>query len=141
MELIILEKIFFITELPQEIKKMSEDLQKWGVHSAKSLDLEKPNIKEEFIPYWILGYLDGDGSIQKNRTKYRMVFTGTSNVLTFIKDFLHSNNKIVLAHRCANTYSIAIENDLSISFLRQYNYINLSFCLERKKEIVKIYNQ
>lgn len=83
--------------------------------------------------------MDGDGSINWNRDKIRISFTGTKEILSFIREKLNSNAVIGKEHRCENTYRIFIENHLSEEFLKKYNYKDLSFALERKKEFVKNY--
>lgn len=50
-------------------KKISSDLAKLGCGQKKSLTMSFPDIKNEFLSSFILGYFDGDGSIsfhQKN---------------------------------------------------------------------------
>ena len=119
-------------------KEIINDLNNHGVYENKSLILNKPlNIEEKYYPYWILGYLDGDGGIYKNKTKIRICFTGTYEVISFIKNFLESNNKITLEHRCTSTYKIQIENNNSLNFLLKYDYLNLSYALDRKKDKLK----
>lgn len=121
-------------------KQLVEDLAKHGVYQNKSLTLSKPDLDENFLPYWIIGYMDGDGCITKNKKKMRIIFTGTLNVLEFIKEYLHSNNKIRLEHRCQNTYNLQLENDLSLAFLTKYDYIHLPYVLDRKKDFVSLYS-
>lgn len=120
--------------------KMIQDLDKYGIVNRKSLLLQKPPINSNFYGYWILGYMDGDGCISKNKKKIRISLTGTKEVISFIKDYLHSQNVISLEHRCQNTYRIQLENDLSLAFLQRMDYGDLPFCLERKKEIFNYYN-
>lgn len=120
--------------------KIVKDLSQYGIVPNKSLILTKPDIPKEYYPYWIIGYMDGDGCISKNKKKIRISFTGTLSVLQFIRDYLNSQAVINLEHRCSNTYCLQIENNISISFLDKMNYINLSFALDRKKQIVALYS-
>lgn len=120
--------------------KMVEDLRKYGITPKKSLILTKPNISSIFFNYWILGYMDGDGCVSKNKKKIRISFTGTKAVMNFIKEQLNSKAVISLEHRCKNTYKIQLENNISLNFLQKMNYINLPYCLERKKQIVSLYS-
>ena len=120
--------------------KMVEDLSKYGIVPKKSLILTAPPISSNLYGYWIIGYMDGDGCVSKNKKKIRISFTGTKEVLEFIKTYLNSNAVISLEHRCENTYKIQLENQISLDFLTQINYINLPFVLERKKEIVSLYS-
>lgn len=92
-----------------------DDLKKYGVVNNKSLILKPPLLSEEMYPYWIIGLIDGDGSITKNKKKIRISLTSTKEVLNFIKDKLSSNAVIVLAH----TYQISFENAISENFLKK----------------------
>lgn len=120
-------------------KKMTTDLAKYGIIPKKSLILKRPNIDPSLYQYWIIGYLDGGGCISKNKKKIRVSFTGTMDVLIFIKEYLNSKAVISLEHRCQHTYNIQVENDVSINFLIKTDYANLPFALERKKQIVSLY--
>lgn len=114
---------------------MVNQLKDKGIFPKKSLSLTYPQwLKKELQPYWILGYMDGDGCISQNKEKVRISFTGTLDVLENIKKYLKSNAKIRKEHKCKQTFSLQLENDISFEFLTNINYINLPFCLERKKE-------
>jgi hypothetical protein len=45
-------------------------LSQYGLKERKSLISEFHSLGEEFMPHFIRGYFDGDGSISTNRTKY-----------------------------------------------------------------------
>ena len=115
------------------------DLKIQNIIENKSLILLPPKLTNNLIPYWIIGLIDGDGNIANNRDKIRIRITSTEQVLQFIKNFLKSNNAISKEHRCENTYRLSLENQISEDFLKKYNYINLPFALERKKDFVKNY--
>lgn len=132
-------KEYFHYRVGTRCNEWVNDLSQYGIAPNKSLELDPPDINEEFIPYWIIGLMDGDGSINWNRDKIRISFTGTKEVLSFIKEKLNSNAVIGKEHRCENTYRIFIENHLSEEFLKKYKYKDLKFALERKKEFVKNY--
>lgn len=62
--------------------------EKYGLHQRKSKDITFPNIDKEFLPDFIRGYFDGDGSIAKMivREKYMyMRITFTSGSVLFLK--------------------------------------------------------
>lgn len=45
-------------------KKMSDDLRKLGIYADRKIkNYEIPNINKNFIPHFIRGYFDGDGSV------------------------------------------------------------------------------
>ena len=68
----------------------------------------------------------------KGRVKIN--FVGTLATLQFIKTFFSSSNQICLEHNCQNTYSFTLEVTKSETFLREMNYNNLHYALERKKK-------
>ncbi len=57
-------------------KKMFQDLINLGMTKRKSLTLKFPNIKDEFIPAFLRGYFEGDGTlgIYTNNNSSRMRF-------------------------------------------------------------------
>lgn len=116
-----------------------DDLKQYNITNTKSMTLKPPKISDIFIPYWIMGIIDGDGSITYNRDKIRISITGTKDILKFIRKQLNSKATISLAHRCKDTYTIYIENQISEKFLKQYDYINLPFVLERKRKFAENY--
>lgn len=50
-------------------EKIVNDLNKYGVHPNKSLDIEFPDIDENLISHYVRGYFDGDGCITQRRQK------------------------------------------------------------------------
>lgn len=114
---------------------MVESLGKKGICPTKSLTLKYPHFLENNLQsFWIIGYLDGDGCISKNKNKMRIIFTGTEDVLVGIKNFLSSKNVISKEHRCENTFKLQVENNISYNFLKLMNYSELYFALDRKKQ-------
>lgn len=73
-----------------EDTQLFDNLVSHGVVEHKTNILKPPNIKQEFISSFILGYLDGDGSIHITQAKYPsyvVSFVGTDDVLTFIHNY------------------------------------------------------
>ncbi|MDD3668196.1 MAG: hypothetical protein PHY75_05510 [Bacteroidales bacterium] len=113
-----------------------ENLNKQGVFQNKSLSLSPPNLKKQYIPYWILGYMDGDGCLFKAKNRLKINFTGTKEVLVWIKEYFNSNNQIIQAHKCKNnTFSFTLEVDLTDLFLKNIKYETLDYVLNRKRSI------
>lgn len=118
-------------------RKMINDLVILGCKQNKSLTLKPPNnIPKDLILYWILGYYDGDGGvcIYENGHRYKTYFTGTYEVVSFIKEYFHFTSSIRKEHRCENnTYSIHITETKSKEMLDMfYDKDTINFCLERK---------
>lgn len=78
--------------------------------------------------------MDGDGCLFQAKEKLKINFTGTKEVLNWIKDFFKSNNQIIKAHRCENnTFSFTLEVALTEKFLKNIYYETLNYVLDRKK--------
>lgn len=124
--------------------KMVKDLEKYGCVPRKSLVLLPPScLALELIPYWILGYMDGDGCVsvfldkRTNTQRLKISFTGTYEVLIFIKQYFNTSANIVQEHRCTNnTYCFSITETKAIEFLHMV-YSNkriYQISLSRKRE-------
>lgn len=117
-----------------------ESLVKLGCVPNKSLILKPPRIDDNLVPYWILGYMDGDGSISVvSNPKYLRLsirFTGTYEVLSFIKDYFKNGVSIRKEHRCENTFNYFVTEGKAIPFLSEmYNTESLGWLsLDRKRE-------
>lgn len=117
-------------------KKLVEDLKKYNVYQNKSLTFSPPELPKELIPYWIIGYMDGDGCLFKSKKRLKISFTGTYETCSFIKSYFNSNNKIRQEHRCTNnTYSFTLEVALTEKFLKDIHYDTLPYVLKRKQQI------
>ena len=140
---IVNDKEYLQTKICITSRKMCEDLCNHGCVPNKSLILKPPSIQEEFIPGWILGYMDGDGSIKLYKDTYTkrlrigIFFTGTFEVLSFIKQYFGNNAALRQEHRCQNnTYNFSITETNTLNFLKQIystpplNYISL----DRKRD-------
>lgn len=72
-------------------KEIKQDLEKFGIHSNKSLTIPFPNVPEEFLPSFVRGVIDGDGWVQK--TGYVMnVTTGSLHFAEGLLTVLQSWN-------------------------------------------------
>lgn len=126
--------------------KIYDDLIKHGVYEHKTNILEKPNIREEFYPSFILGYFDGDGSIFLNQGKYPFYsinMAGTNDILTFIHNYIQSkqitNKNINIEKRRDNQIVSYIRyggNNLVSKILDDlYQYVDSNLPLNRKREL------
>lgn len=113
---------------------MVNHLLKYGIHQNKSLNFEPTNIPSDLFGFWLIGYLDGDGCIFKDKKRVGIHLTGTFKTLTIIKTFLQSTNQISLEHKCQNTYKLRPEKDICENFLKYYHYDELPFVLKRKQK-------
>lgn len=118
-------------------RKMINDLVANGCFQNKSLKLSPPNIDKKLIKYWILGYYDGDGGIciYENNKRYKTYYTGTYEVLSFIKKYYSIGSKLRKEHRCLNnTFALHITETKSKIMLDDFYDTKeaIDFCLERK---------
>lgn len=124
--------------------KMVNDLNALGIIERKSLIYSPPTenqIDKGLIKYWILGYLDGDGSISIDKNKrYSLSFVGTMKTLSFIQKFFSTNVAYRNEHNTGKTFSIIYAESKTKEIL-DYLYDNdaIYFCLERKyKKYIQI---
>jgi hypothetical protein len=121
--------------------KLVCDLIKLGITERKSLTLEFPKeefLPKEFIPSFILGYFEGDGSIYhsiRNKHKYTSVsIVGTPNFLEKTKEFLANSGVACLLHR-ANKFTLFVVNICSQPEVAEFFrliYKNSKFKMNRK---------
>lgn len=120
-------------------KKMVKDLINLGCVQNKTNNIIFPEINDEFIPSFILGYFDGDGCItqQKNKGKiyYHITFTsGSEYFLDEVKKILlNFGIKSISKYNYKTFYRLQISNKLDLLKLKEYFYNDNNFCLERKK--------
>ena len=71
---------------------MYSDLISYGCTELKSLTLAAPNsLPEEFVPDFIRGYFDGDGSFAMSKASaagYRLKISGTKEFLSWVSKYL-----------------------------------------------------
>lgn len=119
-------KVFKYSCLTLYSTKIAEDLIKHGVPPKKSLILKPPLfLKEEKLKIaWIRGYFDGDGgiNISNNPRRAQMYFTGTQEVLNWIKEILNIQSEIFLEHNCSKTYRLSFNG-----WQQVYNKANLLY--------------
>ena len=82
-------------EYPQKILRFSspymcEILSQYGIYPRKSLSLKFPDIEQKFIPSFVRGYFDGDGSI--TITKKRNIFVTILGTEDFVRTLKHHFN-------------------------------------------------
>ena len=74
---------------------MFEDLCQWGCVPNKTYKLRDiPQISQDLLPHFIRGYFDGDGSIHKVGSQWRISFVGTKEFLENLKKVLKISVKV-----------------------------------------------
>lgn len=102
-------------------KQLIQDLNFYGIYNKKSLILKPPkNVPEQYLNGWIAGYFDGDGCLSIDKNNFLTVgFTGTYEIINFIKDFFTIDNKISSEHKSDITYSIHYSQQTGLKVLKQ----------------------
>ena len=107
-------------------KQLHQDLIKWGCIPQKSLLLNKiPNIPRDYIPHFIRGYFDGDGSLHylKGTDSYRISFIGTKEFLSDVQKELQTN--VTLQGNIAGrAYVLQIAGRKQVERILNYLYNN-----------------
>ena len=113
-----------------------------GITSAKSLTITDEifnHIPEEFLPAFILGYFDGDGSIWKNdKDEYNMNFSGTKKFLNRIKNIFEEKigtNKKIHISKDGKIYKLHYGGNQQILKIKDWLYKSATIFLERKKKL------
>ena len=130
--------------------KMYEDLIKLGCVPNKSLTVKFPTeeqVPKEFLSSFILGLIDGDGSIGiykrkvKNKyyyTEYRVTLTKTKELLEGVQKFLgveHLKLSQRFPERGKNNYTLTISGINNVAEALKKIYANApDICLKRKYE-------
>lgn len=115
------------------------DLLHHGVHPNKSLTLKFPSTLDiRFIPSFLLGYLDGDGTIGKNEC--RTSFVGTTDFCLCAKQLIEQQLNIhcsVYHPRSANinTSILSIAGRHQVKIFLDWIYHDCDIYLQRKHNI------
>lgn len=117
---------------------MHTDLINCGCIPAKSLILKRPNLDKEFIPHFIRGYFDGDGTVSFNESTHysHAGVLGTQDVLEYIKENsgISQDINIRLNKKGGNVMSLQITGFSNLVIFYNYIYNDCTICLDRKKD-------
>lgn len=122
--------------------KLTQDLAKYGIVPSKSSILKMPdNILEQYIPSYILGLVDGDGSF--HRYRYKLSFSLISSI-----ECCNQVMKILVAKAGVNKINLYKISSPGMAYLRYCGNNNIykiakflysnnpSVYLERKRQVV-----
>jgi hypothetical protein len=131
---------FLSYKLEVNSSKMADDLINLGCIPNKSLILMPPNLKDKFIPHFIRGYFDGDGSIGKYGGRLKFSLLGTNELLVWVLNFFKNKGMKTTPKisKKKNIHSIQVNSKLDIELIKNilYNSSN-DYYLKRKKEKFK----
>ncbi len=121
---------------------MIQDLMKIGVYPRKTYRNDPfPSIRNEYLPHFVRGFLDGDGCVSIAECGFCSVsFVGNPRFITAIRDILYQEagmRCIPVGIRKSPTHTLATiqwSANKDVRLFRDYAYPEgHSFCLERKK--------
>ena len=131
---------FLSYKLEVNSSKMANDLINLGCVPNKSLILIPPNLKNKFVPHFIRGYFDGDGSIGKYGGRLKFSLLGTNELLVWVLNFFKNKGMKTTPKisKKKNIHSIQVNSKLDIELIENilYNSSN-DYYLKRKKEKFK----
>ncbi len=124
-------------------KFFDRDFSKWGMVQNKTYNPIIPDIKKEFIRHFLIGLIDGDGSIsfgKKTGYKFNLVcnkiitkwFENSIRELGYVGKLTYEDNP----KKCWNRIRITNKKDiLDLANILDIN--NSCFCLDRKWNAIK----
>lgn len=119
-------------------KKMAKDVVNLGCGNKKSWILTFPSNKQvpsTFIPHFIRGYFDGDGSISQYKLQKTFNIIGTKSFIQSVYDEFEKMNIQChfVTHKCGMWY-IRITDIRNLNKIYHYLYDNSKIFLKRKKQ-------
>lgn len=121
-------------------KQMFMDLNRLGLTARKSLTMTFPHITDEFLPYFLRGYFDGDGCLyiggSQNSLRVSVIFTSGSD--KFLNSIQARLSRLIGLNTTTpfnqgHAFRLVYRNQKAVKLLR-YLYRDLSAApyLERK---------
>ena len=131
---------FLSYKLEVNSSKMADDLINLGCVPNKSLILRPPNLENKFIPHFIRGYFDGDGSIGRYYGRLKFSLLGTNEIISWILNYFKNQgmNTTPKISKKKNIYVLQVNSKPDIELIENilYNSSN-DYYLKRKKEKFK----
>jgi hypothetical protein len=115
---------------------ISDNLSFLGCVQKKSLILKFPHIPKHLMKFFLLGYFEGDGSINSTRQKYSFSLCGTKEIInatrTMILKEVGIKTKKYIKKQHINHYQLNIGGNLQLLRLFTWLYDGCAFKMERK---------
>ena len=121
-------------------KYLEPIFKEYHIVNRKSFkNTQLPKLNKEFMPHFIRGYFDGDGSVYVSKNNLYIKFIGNTLFINELLEYLVNELNItkVKCHQAkdgqayTNYFSIARKDDIKL--LYNYMYTNSNFYLTRKK--------
>lgn len=122
---------------------ISKILEQHGVVQAKSLVLEFPSwLDNNLIPHFLRGYMDGDGTIDKDRAGGGASLVGTESFCIYVQNMLKNNlgieSKIYVPKNAKTTRTLRINKKYDTKVFLDFIYNDANLFLKRKFDIYKL---
>lgn len=123
-------KTYFVARYRVSSDKICKDLEEnFGVMTRKTFTLERPELDGDLAYAFIAGYIDGDGSYRRDRSRPRLTIVGTRDILSWIGVVCEINKS---PRPDGNIFRYDITGDQAINIRDSFRDLNLPL-LERKK--------
>lgn len=124
-------------------KSLCDEVTSIGLPPNKSFTLKLPIIPDEFMPDYLRGLMDGDGTISVRRKYIEIeIYSASYSFLESIMDWLYKNSNISHKNlkRHNSVYRIQLYGNESLEFCNIIYNQNPNLYLKRKKEIFDNYS-
>ena len=113
-----------------------ENVKHWDIEPCKSMKEKIPTIIRfniNMLKYWIVGLIDGDGSIFISNNTLHLVILSSESVIDYLKTIIPINSYKYLHKDYDNKlYDLKIYNHLALDFCHWLGEEAISYGLERK---------
>lgn len=122
-------------------KHMSDKLKEYGMMQNKSLILKFPSkLKDELIPHFVRGYMDGDGCIYKSTKSNAISLTSTNEFCTYLQGYLRAKFDIYCGIYDASNHNgitkvLMISDKNNTKKFLDWIYEDAELYMQRKHEI------
>ena len=115
-------------------KEVANKLRLIGLIENKSLTCSLPTIDSKFIPHFMRGLMDGDGSIYSEKKNCMVRIVGNHKICKEISDIVNNNLKIRSKVYCKteNVSTFTISGRLQILKFLEWIYKDSELKLQRK---------
>jgi hypothetical protein len=122
-------------------KRMVHDLEQLGCVPAKSLILRFPELPQNLVRHFVLGYLDGDGCVSLHNKwqripQLRYSFVGTREFLAGIQKVLNREGHVAGSGKA---FRLEYNGNGVCRRIADWMYEGASIYLQRKKEAAYSY--
>lgn len=117
-------------------KEIADTLRNLGLHENKTFSIKPPNIPQHLYRYFILGYIDGDGSISDNHNSPSIRVTSNIYIIEFIAEYFKNTFGInsTITEVKPSVYILTVSGRLQILKILDHLYEDAPIYLDRKHE-------